>query len=815
MIDEIAAELKGRKAAMEERLVAALTPIVELAAHVDAYERECALNELLQLSSGGDAMYDRSTSGLAYALWYQPRRVQDAIRALLPLIVREKSDIHLIDLGAGTGAAWWACAAIEEARRSLGLPSLTYSVTAIEASYPMICEGRGLWNNLSRLDPTFVSPVRVDYRPATVAFVPPREEVLHGAIAYAGYLLDSSDHHRARGVGETLGAMCRRSGAENLVVVSAANKIDVGGDVLLGVGASGEWVSSAVKSVEALWTGSIDRLGTLRRSFAQGVEDPGNRWSRSPQWTYRGEPRVAYLTLSSEVSNPGLVDEVGVAGLVLDAVQERAAVPTNRRLTAIVGAAGSGKSRVVIERLVRTVEEADRRKNQESILVTAFNLPLIDQLSMWFESAAFARNMSVQRHGSITSSGDHRFTTSVSGTQVRFIGFDKIPYRLWGLKAKSEIKEDLSAFAMALDCFNRKASRLLHEYPAITAEFLAAEFRRVIYGLDVDGEANYLKVSRQGRGRQLREGERSVTWQLFDIRRRECGWIHLDTRREILDRIRNGHRPDGRLFDRVFVDEGQDFLPPDIRILDTMSKPRAPIVLAGDETQALHTGSSYHRQRLVPGGRWEEHRLEGSYRLPIRVCEAILPVAAIVKTERLARRRADEDDLSSDVVVPEAVRGAALGVRPIVIAGTLEKASASIAEIAKKYRPLLGASPSWSVTAADGDADLEALARSAADALGGQAVAEKATMLRIKGLERPFVVWSTSRSLAGDETTAEWIYTILSRTTGLLVIWLTPDPAEAVRKVVAALRRDRLLFWTREAESAFDQLKVPNEAEPF
>ena len=79
-------------------------------------------------------------------------------------------------------------------------------------------------------------------------------------------------------------------------------------------------------------------------------------------------------------------------------------------------------------------------------------------------------------------------------------------------------------------------------------------------------------------------------------------------------------------------------------------------------------------------------------------------------------------------------------------------------------------------------------------------------MSKFKGFGTTLVVWSTGRSLRSDDTSAEWIYTILSRTTGLLVIRIDAETPPDIARVISQRDSKRLMFWTRRAEEAFDAM---------
>lgn len=143
-----------------------------------------------------------------------------------------------------------------------------------------------------------------------------------------------------------------------------------------------------------------------------------------------------------------------------------------------------------------------------------------------------------------------------------------------------------------------------------------------------------------------------------------------------------------------------------------------------------------------------------------------------------------------------------LGVRPVVVAGTKQQVEKSLRQVLAAYGTTIRAAEGPRlVTVAEGD-DWVIDAAVAAAPTAFKVASE--SMRRIKGLERPCVVWSTRASMPVDESVEEWIYTILSRTTSLLVIALSATTAPNISEVVARLRKDRLLFWTPDAEALFD-----------
>ena len=73
------------------------------------------------------------------------------------------------------------------------------------------------------------------------------------------------------------------------------------------------------------------------------------------------------------------------------------------------------------------------------------------------------------------------------------------------------------------------------------------------------------------------------------------------------------------------------------------------------------------------------------------------------------------------------------------------------------------------------------------------------------------MIWSTRRRWKLDESAAEFVHTVLTRATSLVIIVFDPMGTDAdIIESLRNLRRDRLLFWTAEAESSWIQCVGPN-----
>jgi hypothetical protein len=316
----------------------------------------------------------------------------------------------------------------------------------------------------------------------------------------------------------------------------------------------------------------------------------------------------------------------------------------------------------------------------------------------------------------------------------------------------------------------------------------------------------YLAVRRAGRVKSLQAQQRELVWNVA-MNGRLATWSHR--RMAALEVLRAAATSQEPPFTHLFIDEFQDMTPADFEFATLVVGDPNQIVVAGDETQSLHLGAAcrrpgrlsipapYRRAGQPTVRQWNEHPLTGSYRLPVRACECVAPLAKAIEASRVA------EEGKHDVTLPNAQKSAVLGVRPIVV--TAETATTTVPQVISTYGALLDSYPKASriITIAEGDLDTDTLAPTARP-LGCEI--ERRSMRDMKGLERPCVIWPTSAPLQTDEAELEWIYTILTRATALTLIIVDADRTPtAARLAMAELDRRRLLFWDELAEGSFDQ----------
>ena len=82
------------------------------------------------------------------------------------------------------------------------------------------------------------------------------------------------------------------------------------------------------------------------------------------------------------------------------------------------------------------------------------------------------------------------------------------------------------------------------------------------------------------------------------------------------------------------------------------------------------------------------------------------------------------------------------------------------------------------------------------------------SMLRIKGLELPLVVFPTDATPPFDEATAEWVYTALTRSKCVLVIAVSPETSSEVSNALRHIdpNGEKLMYWDQPARAAWDAM---------
>lgn len=764
-----------------------------------AFELDQTLEDIWQLSRRGDCCYDRPSIGPTYALWYHGRRTQDMLRVLRRWCDEtDTEEWSVIDLGSGTGATIWALALLAVGLHRCGQKPPRVQVHAIDSSPFMLSFAERMWVlHFQSAYPESRQFLDVTFR--TDTWVRVSVACRQRARICAGYLFDHSDAERVPEIATALQSVADRHEAGRVIAHAARAKADLL-DLACRSFDRNRWESRGNPPCHAVyWSGDLDQCHTARSSvYGKLLKNSPGRWSRPPMWG--ADETVARELKSLVPRQEALFGAPEPPALLLDSEQQKAA-EVDSRPAVIIGAAGSGKSVVLAERIARTVNSANAN---DSILVTSFNKRMIDQLASWVQErlAEGYRLIPNKQTPSSTNPDDvvcghwrlHADGSSHDIPALEIMNWDLAPTKLFGVdwrrvpvlvgeELEEHVEEAIANTRLELGLTPDQYSDILNR------EFLLAERHRVVYGLGALSRGEYMSVERIGRGRPLQRAQREVVASAMS----KITNTMIQRRIEALRRVRGSERcryNKGHAiprFTHLFVDECQDFTAADFEQFHYLNNHAECVVVAGDLTQSMRLGPSYRIPSLPSSSRWRRHRLGGSYRIPLRVCEAIRPIAEFVR-DKHGVNDADE------VVMPESRKAAVLGTRPVlIVADDVCNAARQIREVWSVYGEALGLQR---ITIVEEDTDL----RDQLVAGVGSAVrVELQSMNRIKGLERPFVVWSTRLGFDADESVEEWAFTVYSRTTSILILVVTPDSDNKLLSIVRLLRRDRLMPWTQQA----------------
>ncbi len=754
------------------------------------FELREGYKELWRLSEGQDLAYDRPSIGLHYALWYHLQRTHLLIRGLLPLLVDSQSPLTIYDVGSGTGATAWAAAVIVQSCKEANVDVPGVRVYGCDTSPFMLETSDRLWSALpseltSRFTPENLLGSWSEYQ---------RDSENTRKLVVCSFLLNASDQQYLNDIDSSLTRFADRVGAERLLMLLSANKAHLGAALRR----NRNWQrQSSVRTCPDIWNGRIDRVADLRRSLLQSI----GKVSRDPVWTYGRSSLGYYVRTAGELFSHKLT------WFELNEEQDRWATPTESTCTALVGPAGSGKSVVLVEQLVRIIESA--RLEFPRILVTSFNKQMVEQLIRWTRERIKLSSAGLVDGGENGIPGEAHWDMTVKNAYqvvatIWFRNRDKLPTQVWkqpppGLEL---LKGPITAVRTADSSPQKMASNWMYR------DFLENELELVLYGMeamDYDKYVDSSRLERSGRPR-LGRGGRPLLWPYLVaqsnaitphntyLHRRMAAWRHNEETLKKGERIAL-QRPFENVT-HVFVDEVQDMTRADIRLLAHTLPNRRRLFVTGDTTQALHTHGINPRPRIA-GANWRVRRLYGTYRLPALLSSALASLASSIRDDQV-RRGADEEG-----AVPHVCRTAVPGPRPIVVSGDHPADLAQAMEMMQCFVPEdYQLAATWHVVHERGSS--EALY----DSLGGtEAGLYKCSMLAFKGLEMPLVLFPTDVRPPSGKSVPEWVYTALTRAKGVLMIAVRPEGTlQSVAEALGLLDCDQLMFWNQQAKDAWQTM---------
>ena len=732
------------------------------------FEHGSSITDLAGLSSGKDCHYDRPTIGLHYALWYHPQRTADLVRVLLPIMAergKAEKPLHIIDLGAGTGATATAARIALERLRSADVPTPTVRIEALESSPFMLEMFDAIDNELVAALPPADIEINTHQRSWFSPKVSSQTIELNEPHLIASYTFDHSDRSLNATLARRLREMADRVGSEALHLLGPLPKHDILEDVVASMAAersdSSAWEPWSLGAGDFRPTASLEPLAGIRRRLA-GSHAPAQPLLRAtPSWHNPSLWHRSMRRAPSRLFSP----EPLAFGFALDEVQEEAANPNHDgtpRPTAIVGAAGSGKSYVLMERAARILQQ----NPGERILISAFNVLMVDELAGILQRRLPELDLRTMGGGGLwidQSSGD-----SLQTSRVILCNRDKLPTRIFNMTFDGD--------------------------PVGLSREVGAEGERFFWGkalFEWDAYKNHVRTG-VGRGKQLLEPKRRELWESF-WKDGKDSFTHrrINTLRAVRQRAASANQR----FSHVLVDECQDFTEADFELLRYLVVDPSNLSVAGDEAQSLHLGGTYRRPTLKRTDEsttvWKVHRLEGAYRLPVAACRAVSPLAIFVQ-----QRVSGSGGSAEDVTIPEPRKAASYGPRPIV----LHEADIrqELPRVLQLYQRIAA---TRSVCITDGSWPLRNLVVQEARRAGFNV--EKANMRKIKGLERQMViVLAQSSGNHDDETAAQCFYTAMTRATAVSIVVLPAQPSDDLQEALKVLRPERFLPWNNRSAAA-------------
>ena len=487
--------------------------------------------------------------------------------------------------------------------------------------------------------------------------------------------------------------------------------------------------------------------------------------------------------------------------ITLNPQQEKASVPDGRP-TIITGPAGCGKSVVLTERIAKVIEMNNKTNQLDklSILVTTFNKELSYYLQNWILELLESKKIKYTKLDN--------FRIKIEGSSfvnISIYHFDVLPTRLWNIHSALDYPfyNDNLQFdnyhrimaRTAIDEIKVEEKITTAEYDGVlNQDYILDEYHRIIYGLDYATEAIFLKSPRKGRPRLPYDGTsrrflfKTVIRYLDKLETAKYSSI-ISRRHKFLKKLKTGSF--NNIFEYIFVDEFQDCTQSDYTIFYRLIKNPNNLVLAGDYAQAVHIGkvSDVPRDTDETTEKMKNRnyiKLDGSYRLPYRISEAIKPVSEHIKVN---------GQEETDVITP--YKGAPPGARPIFIFAENDiEMAIKIIEIIKAYENFdvidYKSEIKRKITILEKDFNLTRELNNLVEN-----IAETDTILRLKGMEKTCVLWSTKIKIEDEDEINNFVYTILTRTSGLLIIALYDTIDSKYIDILKQFRNDRILIWDK------------------
>lgn len=767
--------------------------------------KQCHI-ESYNLIRGKDLCYDRPNTAFAYSLWYHPRRINTFLSFFLDKVLEHQGQhIEVFDLGAGAGAIQWGLGLIYAGLKRLGKNPPRITVINIDTSPFMLNYNKEyLWKEFLKIYPEIDNNFIIEYE--VNSWNNERDLETSNPILAASYLFDASDNKAE--IANDFKSLVNKYKPNTVLLLTSSQpeKVQFLNELEREFKQQGYDTFNVLES-NLIFNQPLTHINKVRTTLGTSLNI--SELQRGSSWTDRSHSGLVLKKPQSEIAFTFGSKSIGSLDIynppitvrrevTLNDKQKRAARNTETP-SIIVGPAGCGKSIVITEKIKNIVEESNYSPDLK-ILVTTFNKGLIGKLAEWLKDLLDPTKYSIKYdtnfHGFNDKSSHFTFKNSTH-TNIRLLHFDMLPKLLGGVKYRGLVNQE-QHFSLLREIIEKvkREERINNDRfdNILNHDFLFEEYHRVVYGLQVGitkGEETYLNLTRKGRGNnpslQKNSERRKLAWKClteYAQRMHNEGIQSFTLRRQYLfSKLKSGEvKPN---YDFILVDEFQDCTEADFEIFYSMIKDPNNFTIAGDLAQSIHLGTAARIPRDERMTRRQFYRLDGSYRLPVRISECIKQLSIVI-VERFG------NDEGVTGITP--YKGSPPGSRPIVVYGqTYVEVAEKVKEVFKHYKIY----DLERVTILEKDTELQQ------EIVNRDLIAETDTILSLKGLEKECVLWSTRIPLEFEKEVFEFAYTIVTRTSCILIVAITDKTQNVYKKILGLLNSERLIMWDSETEQKF------------
>lgn len=772
-----------------------------------AYDLKQCHIESYNLVKGKDLCYDRPNTAFAYSLWYHPRRINTFLSFFLDKIISQKGEsFEVFDLGAGAGAIQWGLGLIYAGLIIHGITPPRITIINIDTSPFMLNYNKEyLWKEFILLYPEIDSNFIVEYE--VNSWNNERHLNTSNPILAASYLFDDSDNQNE--IAKDFINFIEQYNPQTVLLLTSEYKSRKYFPLLKNQFNQLGYQFDSINETELLFREPLVKINQIRTQLGEILNI--SELKRNASWIDISHSAIIFQKKQTSFSFAATSKPISHLDIFSPLIKVRRDVALNDKQkkaakisdspSVIVGPAGCGKSIVITEKIKNIVEENNYSKDLK-ILVTTFNKGLIGKLAEWLkdilDSSKYRIRYDIGFNGFAEKSSHFIFNhPEHTTTNIRLLHFDMLPKILGGVRYRGLVNHDQHFTLLREIITNVKSDEKItnDQYDNIlNPDFIFEEYHRVIYGLQVgitNGEETYLNIKRLGRGNnpslQKNSNRRKLVFKClvqYAKRMHHEGIESFTLRRQYLYAKLKSNELKVK-YDYILVDEFQDCTAADFEIFYSLVNNPNNFTIAGDLAQSIHLGVAARIPRDENMNKRTFHRLDGSYRLPVRISECIKKLS-----ETISLRFGNDEGTTS--ITP--YKGSPPGSRPIVIFGK------SYIELASKAKEVFNTYNIYDlnkITILEKDVELQREI-----SING-IPAETDSILGLKGLEKECVLWSTRIPLEFEKEVFEFSYTIVTRTWCILIIGLTEETQNSYKKILGLLNKERLIMWDNETEIKF------------